>query len=83
MSARTHPAAENPVGCLILLFFYLLIGGAIYLIAYGEPHGFTLSLVVVAFLWPFALVWWSLWWISVGIVLVLALLGVRHIWGGF
>ncbi|MGI9450670.1 MAG: hypothetical protein ACR2QH_08565 [Geminicoccaceae bacterium] len=60
MSAHTRKAAGIDLGCLGFIFIYLLIECAVYLVAYGEPEGFRLSLLVFAFLWPIALIWWSL-----------------------
>lgn len=82
MSAPIANPNRPDIGGFVGLFIYLLIGCAIYLIAYGEPQGFGLSLVVVAVLWPFALIWWSLYWIACAIALVLMALGVKHICDG-
>ena len=74
MSARDFFCLAT-VACL-----YLAMGGGVYLIAYGEPSGFPLSLAVVLVAWPLALVWWSLWWILVGVVCLFAFLGVLRVW---
>lgn len=79
MNAQARQAVRIDTGCATVLLIYLLIGCAIYVAAYGEPEGFSLTLVVLAFFWPFALVWWSLFWIGAAMAVLLMFLGLRYI----
>ncbi len=83
MNARTAQRTGTAAGCLtVLIIFYLVIGLVVYAASYGEPAGFSLTLFLVVILWPGALIWWSLYWIGVVVVAVLACFGIKHLWDG-
>lgn len=48
------------------MLVYMAIGGGVHLAFYGEPTSITLKLAVLLLAWPFALIWWSLWYIFLG-----------------
>ncbi|MGH1484505.1 MAG: hypothetical protein ACRBM6_38600 [Geminicoccales bacterium] len=84
MSARVTQNACTASGCFsLLIIVYLVIGLVVYAAAYGEPAGFSLTVFLVVILWPGFLIWWAIPWIFFGIVIVLACLGLKHIWDGF
>lgn len=55
--------------CVIYIAFGLLV----YLLAYGQPDWSDAWVYVIVGLWPFVLIWWSIFYIAcfVGIVLLL------------